>query len=60
MGEKKDNYFSRSKCREIIPFQVLALAALTLTRDNSILHYLAIFLLSISLLFNSLYVLRRI
>ena len=35
MGEKKDNYFSRSKCREIIPFQLLALAALTLTRDNS-------------------------
>ena len=60
MVKKKNRYFSRSQYREIIPFQLASLLALMLTRDHSILYYLAIFLLSISLLFNSLYVLRKI
>jgi len=60
MAKKKNRYFSRSQYRELIPFQLASLLALMLTRDHSILYYLAIFLLSISLLFNSLYVLRKI
>lgn len=60
MAKKKNRHFSRSQYREIIPFQLASLLALMLTRDHSILYYLAIFLLSISLLFNSLYVLRKI
>ena len=60
MGKKKNRHFSRSQYREIIPFQVISLLALMLTRDHSVLYYLAVFLVSISLFFNSLYVLRKI
>ena len=60
MVKKKNRHFSRSQYREIILFQLASLLALMLIRDHSILYYLAIFLLSISLLFNSLYVLRKI
>nr|DAI43140.1 MAG TPA: hypothetical protein [Caudoviricetes sp.]DAK30722.1 MAG TPA: hypothetical protein [Caudoviricetes sp.] len=45
--------------KKIIPFQAIALLFLVLNKNNTILYYAAVILLSLSLLLNSLYELQR-
>jgi len=45
--------------KKIIPFQAIALLFLVLNKNNTILYYAAVLLLSLSLLLNSLYELKR-
>nr|DAO40193.1 MAG TPA: hypothetical protein [Caudoviricetes sp.]DAS37820.1 MAG TPA: hypothetical protein [Caudoviricetes sp.] len=45
--------------KKIIPFQAIALSCLILNKNNTMLYYAAVLLLSLSLLLNSLYELKR-